>query len=80
MAITVSPEPPVSESSIRTMIGRGAGDKRNVEEAAKVSVLLRVPAALLAAVDEAVGQDQIPTITRHMWILMAMNEKLQRSL
>ena len=83
MAITRKPKPaaqiPAQAVDIDALILRGGSTPKRAatEEKGSVSVLLRVPAALMGSVDAAVKSRVIPT-SRHTWLLEALHEKLKR--
>lgn len=82
MAITRKPKasPTSAAVDVDALIHRGGSTPKRATPAAgkgSLSVLLRIPSALIGDIDAAVKARVIPT-SRHTWLLEAVHEKLKR--
>lgn len=80
MAITRSPKSTASESKIQALIEKGGPPARQETRDADsppMAVSLRIPAPLAARLDTFLG-DRLIRVPRHVWILQAILEKLDR--
>jgi hypothetical protein len=68
-----------AEVSVETLINKGGSSpKRDAADAGgTVAIVLRLPTAILARVEQAVKARPIRT-PRHTWLLEAVHEKLTR--
>jgi len=79
MSIARKPKPPLAPGpvDVEALIRRGGSTPARRPAVADSPVILRVPAAILARVDEAVARRPLRT-PRHRWLLEAIQEKLER--
>jgi len=81
MAITRKPatlaEPQTPDVDALIRKGGSVAGEAEVDAAKAASVVLRIPAAVLARIDQAVQARRVKT-PRHTWLLEAVMEKLER--
>jgi hypothetical protein len=80
MAVVKKPQPQeIRQADIEALIHKGGSPAGETVESGKdpVSVLLKVPAAMLEQVDHAAKSRPVK-IPRRTWILEAIHEKLSR--
>jgi hypothetical protein len=78
MAVTRKPKRP-DEASVQRLINKGgtaAAAKPPNDDANLFSVLLRLPADMVAQIDEAVRRRRPIRISRQAWIIETLHERL----
>ena len=80
MAITRSPKGKASEDQIQALIEKGgqpAGQETTAAARPPMAVSLRIPGPLAERLDTFL-RDKLIRVPRHVWILQAILEKLDR--
>ena len=81
MPITRKPKPATDEAAVQELISKGgsvAAASTGQEAEQLVSVLLRIPAPMLARIDASVKRRLPVRISRQAWIIEALQERLSR--
>jgi len=80
MAITKKPRKSknaATETAISAVIGKGGSVADDKTKAIKKSLQLRLPTVLIKDIDQIRDKRTVPP-SRHMWILEAIHEKLEK--
>jgi hypothetical protein len=77
--MAISRKPKAERVNVDALINKGGSVARQGSDAENepVSIIFRIPGAMLQRVDKAVGARPIKT-PRNMWLLEAVLEKLER--